>query len=156
MQRHATSPAALRLMSDLKQISTVPPEGISASPTSDDNLFLWTASIFGPDETPFEGGIFSLRITFSEQYPEKPPRVRFTSDMFHPNVYGDGTLCLDIIQDAWSPCHNVCTILTSIQSLLTDPNCASPANPDAAQLYTNNRKEYNKRVRRCAARSLDS
>jgi hypothetical protein len=49
-------------------------------------------------------------------------------------VYSDGTLCLDIIQEHWSPCHNICSILTSIQSLLTDPNCASPANPEAAQV----------------------
>lgn len=75
---------------------------------------------------------------------------------FHPNVYSDGTLCLDIIQEAWSPCHNVCTILTSIQSLLTDPNCASPANPDAAQAYQHKRKEYNRTVRRISQRSLDS
>ena len=69
-------------------------------------------------------------MTFGEQYPEKPPRVRFTSEVFHPNVYSDGTLCMDIIQDQWSPIHNVCTLLTSIQSLLTDPNPASPANPE--------------------------
>ena len=75
---------------------------------------------------------------------------------WHPNVYSDGTLCLDIIQEAWSPCHNVCTILTSIQSLLTDPNCASPANPDAAQAYQHKRKEYNQTVRRISQRSLDS
>ncbi len=62
-----------------------------------------------------QGGVFSLRITFSESYPEKPPRVRFTSEVYHPNVYSDGTLCMDIIQDAWSPIHNVCTLLTSIQ-----------------------------------------
>ena len=83
-----------------------------------------------------QGGMFQLRITFSESYPEKPPRVRFTSEIFHPNVYSDGTLCLDIIQDSWSPCHNICSILTSIQSLLTDPNCSSPANPEAAQVCT--------------------
>ena len=70
-------------------------------------------------------------MTFGEQYPEKPPRIRFTSEVFHPNVYSDGTLCMDIIQDQWSPIHNVCTLLTSIQSLLTDPNPASPANPEA-------------------------
>ena len=75
---------------------------------------------------------------------------------FHPNVYSDGTLCLDIIQEAWSPCHNVCTILTSIQSLLTDPNCDSPANPDAAQAYQHKRKEYNRTVRRISQRSLES
>ncbi len=56
-------------------------------------------------------------------------------------VYKDGTLCLDIIQDAWSPVYTVSTILTSIQSLLTDPNPASPANPEAAQLLASDPKE---------------
>ena len=81
------SATSLRLMSDLKAISSSPPEGCSASPTSDENLLIWNATVFGPDETAWEGGIFSLRITFCEGYPEKPPRIRFTSDMFHPNVY---------------------------------------------------------------------
>ena len=58
---------------------------------------------------PLQASAFSLRMTFGEQYPEKPPRVRFTSEVFHPNVYSDGTLCMDIIQDQWSPIHNVCT-----------------------------------------------
>lgn len=145
----------LRLMSDLKAIKQEPPEGCSASPASEDNLFVWTASIFGPDETPWEGGIFSLRITFTERYPEKPPRVRFTTEMFHPNVYSDGNICLDIIQDQWSPIHNICTLLTSIQSLLTDPNCSSPANPEAAQVYQSDRPGYNKRVRRLAQKSVE-
>ena len=59
------------------------------------------ASLVGPDESPWEGGIYSLRLTFPEDYPSKAPKVRFTTDMFHPNVYADGTLCLDIIQDLW-------------------------------------------------------
>ncbi len=61
---------------------------------------------------------------------------------------------MDIIQDQWSPCHNICTILTSIQSLLTDPNCASPANPEAANLYTNDRQAYNRYVRVLRTASL--
>lgn len=145
----------LRLMSDLKDISQSPPEGCSASPASDDDLFIWSATVFGPDETPWEGGIFSLRITFTSDYPEKPPRIRFTTEMFHPNVYNDGTLCMDIIQDQWSPCHSVCTLLTSIQSLLCDPNPASPANPEAAQLLTSDSAAYAKRVRRLAAKSVE-
>ncbi len=150
-----SSAATLRLLSDLKSIKQEPPEGCSASPVSDDNLFVWNATVFGPDETPWEGGVFSLRIIFSDSYPEKPPRVRFTSEVYHPNVYSDGTLCMDIIQDQWSPCHNICTILTSIQSLLCDPNPASPANPDAAQQYQTDRQSYNTKVRRCAQRSVE-
>lgn len=151
----ATSAAVLRLMSDLKAIRQDPPMGCSASPHNEDNLFVWSATIFGPDETPWEGGVFSLRITFGEQYPEKPPRVRFTSEMYHPNVYTDGTLCMDIIQDQWSPCHNICTILTSIQSLLCDPNPASPANPEAAQLFTSDKQAYAKKIRRVAQKSTE-
>ena len=128
------SSAVMRLMSDLRDLQEDPPEGCSAAPASDDNLFVWNASIIGPDESPWEGGIYSLRVSFPEQYPVKPPKVRFTCEMFHPNVYADGTLCLDIIQDQWSAIYTVGTILTSIQSLLTDPNPASPANPDAAKV----------------------
>ena len=80
--------------------------------------------------------------------------MRFTSEVFHPNVYSDGTLCMDIIQDQWSPIHNVCTLLTSIQSLLTDPNPASPANPEAAQLFQEDPSGYNRRVRRLAQKTI--
>ncbi len=75
------------------------------------------------------GGIYSLRLTFCDRYPEKPPKVRFTTKMFHPNVYADGNICLDIIAAKWTPSYTVSSILTSIQSLLTDPNVQSPANP---------------------------
>ncbi|KAJ7952699.1 Ubiquitin-conjugating enzyme E2 2 [Quillaja saponaria] len=151
------SSAQLRLMSDLKSIINEPPEGCSASPMSDENLFVWSATIFGPDETPWEGVVFSLRLTFGDSYPEMPPRVRFTSEMFHPN--GRKVLINRAngnSEDAWSPCHNVSTILTSVQSLLTDPNPASPANPEAAQFYQHDIQAYNKRVRCCARRSIES
>jgi ubiquitin-conjugating enzyme E2 A len=55
---------------------------------------------------------------------------------------------MDTIQDKWSPCHNICTVLMSIQSLLTDPNCSSPANTEAAQLYTKDKAAYNRWVHR--------
>mmetsp|Transcript_12844 Transcript_12844/g.22156 ORF Transcript_12844/g.22156 Transcript_12844/m.22156 type:complete len:153 (-) Transcript_12844:1050-1508(-) len=150
-----TTSSTLRLLTDLKQVKQEPPEGVSASPLSDENLYVWGATIIGPDETPWEGGIYSLRMTFPEQYPDKAPKVRFTSEMFHPNVYSDGTLCLDIIQDQWVPTYTVSTILTSIQSLLCDPNPASPANPEAARMYQNDRAAYNKRVRRFAVKSIE-
>lgn len=65
----------------------------------------------------------------------------------HPRlqVYADGAICLDTIQDRWSPVNTISSLLTSIQSLLTDPNCNSPANPEAAQVYQNDRQGYNKR-----------
>ncbi|KXS17958.1 ubiquitin-conjugating enzyme [Gonapodya prolifera JEL478] len=141
-----STPAKRRLMRDFKKLSTDPPVGVSGAPTQD-NVLLWNAVIFGPEETPFEDGTFKLVLQFDESYPTKPPHVRFVTKMFHPNVYANGDLCLDILQNRWSPTYDVAAILTSIQSLLHDPNPASPANAEAARLFVDNRKEYNKRVK---------
>ena len=147
--------ALLRLASDLKVFDDdLGPDGVSAGLVDDENLYVWEASIFGPEESPWEGGVFSLSMVFPETYPMKPPLVRFTTEVFHPNVYADGTLCLDILQDAWSPVQSVASVLKSIQSLLTDPNVDSPANTEAAKLYKTNRAIYRRRVRRCANRSV--
>lgn len=151
----ATRPAMQRLMTDLKEMRNEPPEGCSAAPVSEQNIFVWNASIIGPDESAWEGGIYGLRLTFPERYPSEPPRVQFTCAMFHPNVYQDGTLCLDIIQKQWSPIYTTSTILTSIQSLLTDPNPQSPANPDAAKLFSEDPKAYRRKIRAIAAMSLE-
>uniref|UniRef100_A0A8C4EA15 E2 ubiquitin-conjugating enzyme n=4 Tax=Percomorphaceae TaxID=1489872 RepID=A0A8C4EA15_DICLA len=122
-----------------------PPAGVSGAP-SENNIMVWNAVIFGPEGTPFEDGTFKLIVEFTEEYPNKPPTVRFVSKMFHPNVYADGSICLDILQNRWSPTYDVSSILTSIQSLLDEPNPNSPANSQAAQLYQENKREYEKRV----------
>lgn len=107
-------------------------------------------------DTPFEDGTFKLMLQFDETYPNKPPTVKFMSKMFHPNVYANGELCLDILQNRWSPTYDVAAILTSIQSLLHDPNPNSPANAEAANLYRENRKEYTRRVREIVEASWES
>ncbi len=133
------------------------------------------AVIIGPADTPFEDGTFRLVMHFEEQYPNKPPSVKFISQMFHPNVYATGELCLDILQNRWSPTYDVAAVLTSIQrcggrraaancptltghrnhSLLNDPNTGSPANVEASNLYKDNRKEYTKRVRETVEKSWE-
>eukprot|EP00887_Chlorella_sp_A99_P006130 scaffold22.g6130.t1 len=79
--------------------------------------------------------------------PPQAPVVKFKTRMYHPNIYADGGICLDILQNQWSPIYDVSAILTSIQSLLSDPNPNSPANSEAARLYNEDRKEYNRRVK---------
>ena len=71
-------------------------EELSATP-SEDNLFKWDAMIFGPADTIWEGGIFQLKMIFSDEYPNKAPSVKFVTKMFHPNIYADGSICLDIL-----------------------------------------------------------
>ncbi|EWM29984.1 ubiquitin-conjugating enzyme e2 [Nannochloropsis gaditana] len=126
--------ARRRLMRDLKRLQSDPPQGVQGAPL-DNNIMTWQAVIFGPDDTPWEGGTFKLLLEFTEDYPNKAPAVRFVTKMFHPNIYNDGQICLDILQNQWSPIYDVSAILTSIQSLLCDPNPASPANSEASRLY---------------------
>ncbi|KAL6767114.1 UBC10 [Auxenochlorella protothecoides x Auxenochlorella symbiontica] len=140
-----TTPARKRLMRDFKRLQQDPPEGVNASPRSD-NIMNWRAVIFGPEGTVWDGGVFLLTLAFSEDYPNKAPIVKFKTPMYHPNIYADGSICLDILQNQWSPIYDVSAILTSIQSLLSDPNPNSPANSEAAKLYVEDRKEYNRRV----------
>ncbi|KAF3949335.1 hypothetical protein CMV_024785 [Castanea mollissima] len=109
-----STPSRKRLMRDFKRLQQDPPAGISGAP-QDNNIMLWNAVIFGPDDTPWDGGTFKLTLQFTEDYPNKPPTVRFVSRMFHPNIYADGSICLDILQNQWSPIYDVAAILTSIQ-----------------------------------------
>ena len=127
--------------------------GITATP-DEDSLFRWKAVIFGPDDTEWEGGVFRLILEFSEDYPNKPPKVKFLTKMFHPNIYNDGSICLDILQNMWSPVYDISSILTSVQSLLCDPNTKSPANNEAAELFQRNYKEYVQRVKEIVEQSL--
>lgn len=151
-----TSNAEKRLLKDLKKMQTDQThDSLQATPMGD-SLFQWEAIIFGPEDTIWEGGTFQLVLEFTEDYPNKPPKVKFLTQMFHPNIYNDGSICLDILSHQWSPVYDVCSILTSIQSLLCDPNVNSPANNEAAQLYTNNYQEYQARVRACVEKTIDS
>ncbi|CBZ55578.1 Ubiquitin carrier protein, related [Neospora caninum Liverpool] len=147
-----SSHARKRLIRDFRKLQTDPPHGVNGAPVGND-IMKWNAVIFGPEDTPWEGGTFQLEMIFSNEYPNRPPLVRFLSKLFHPNVYNDGNICLDILQTQWSPIYDISAILTSIQSLLSDPNPSSPANQEAARLYAENRREYNRRVQQCVNES---
>ncbi|KAH8150997.1 uncharacterized protein LAJ45_04698 [Morchella importuna] len=80
-----------RLLKEYKALLRESPEGIVAGPVDESNLFEWECLIQGPDETPFEGGVFPATLSFPKDYPLNPPKMKFTCEMFHPNVYKDGT-----------------------------------------------------------------
>ena len=110
-------------------------------------MFRWQATLMGPSETPFEGGVFFLDISFPEDYPFKPPKVSFDTKIYHPNINSTGGICLDILKEQWSPALTIAKVLLSICSLLTDPNPDDPLVPDIARLYKTNKKEYQRRAR---------
>lgn len=150
----ALSTAALRrLQNELKNLSSQAPDTITAGPV-DEDITHWEASFTGPDDTCWEGGLFRLSLKFSGDYPNHPPEVRFLSAMFHPNVYADGRICMDILKSHWSPSTDVLSLVLSIQSLLADPNLDSPANQEAAEMLRSNRTSYEARVRDIVDQSL--
>lgn len=147
-----SSVAKMRLINDLKNFNNCNESNIYAMPQSN-NMYIWEAVIFGPEKTIWEGATIKLILEFNDEYPNKPPTVKFITPLFHPNVYSDGRLCLDILTNQWSPIYDAYTILASIQSLLSDPNPLSPANAEAARLYTENKVDYEKKIRECVENS---
>ena len=113
----------------------------------DDKLLEWQATIFGPKFSPYRGGTFNLHIQFCTNYPFKPPKVRFTTKIFHPNINENGTICLDILKDQWSTAFTAGVVLLSILAIMSDPEPDDPLMPEAGRLYQTNIEEYNKKAK---------
>jgi ubiquitin-conjugating enzyme E2 D len=138
--------ALRRIKKELDDIRKDPPTNCSAGPTKAGDMYRWQATIVGPADSPYEGGVFNLLVLFPEDYPFKPPRLQFVTKVFHPNINLGGGICLDILKSEWSPALTISKVLLSICSLLTDPNPDDPLVPDIADLYRSNRAAYNVRA----------
>ncbi|XP_021716180.1 ubiquitin-conjugating enzyme E2 7-like [Chenopodium quinoa] len=156
------SQASLLLQKQLKDLCKHPVDGFSAGLSEENNLFEWSVTIIGPPDTMYEGGFFNAIMKFPKNYPNSPPSVTFTSEMWHPNVYSDGKVCISILHppgddpngyelssERWTPVHTVESILLSIISMLASPNDESPANVEAAKQWRDDRNGFRKRVSRC-------
>ena len=135
-----------RLKSELRGILMDPPEGIRARPL-DNSLSYWQASIKGPPNCPYEGGLFFLHLEIPKSYPMRPPIPRFITKMFHPNISYHGDIGVDMLGQNWSLALTIPKVLVSIQSLLTDPNCHICMESDIAQLYENDREQFDRVAR---------
>ncbi|RRT83103.1 hypothetical protein BHE74_00050034 [Ensete ventricosum] len=105
-------------------------------------MYHWQATITGPVDTPYAGGIFLVNIRFSPDYPFKQPKVSFKTKVFHPNINRKGRVCLDILKKQWSPALTISKVLLAIWCLLTDPNPDNPLVPAIAHLYKTDRAKY--------------
>ncbi len=146
-------------MQEYRDLTLNPPEGVVAGPSSETNYFVWDVQLAGPEGTVWEGGLFEGEMKFPRDYPLNPPTLKFTSDIFHPNVYDSGEVCISILHppgddplsyehasERWSPVQSVEKILLSVVSMLAEPNIESPANVDAAKLFRDDPEAFAKRA----------
>jgi len=131
-----------RIAREYKELLEDPPTNCSAGPTNENNMFEWDASIIGPEDSPYHGGIFYLKINFPTSYPFKAPKIQFTTKIYHPNISPSGSICLDILKEKWSPALTVTKVLLSISSLLTEPNPDDPLVPEIADILRNDKEKF--------------
>lgn len=137
--------AQKRITKELRDLSKENLSICTAGPV-DDDMFKWQATILGPKDSPYEGGIFIVSITFPPDYPFKPPQLKFTTKIYHCNISPDGDICLDILKSQWSPALTIMKVLLSLCSLLTDPNPDDPLVPSIATLLKEDKIEHDRRA----------
>lgn len=140
-----------RLKKELERLRLDPPHGVTCWPKDDGRVDILQAQLLGAEGTPYEGGVFLLEIKIPERYPFLPPQVQFSTPIYHPNVDTAGRICLDVLksqpQGSWKPAHNLSTVLTSIQLLLSEPNPDDGLMADISHEYKHNRPQFLEKAR---------
>ncbi|KAL7560649.1 hypothetical protein ACA910_001333 [Epithemia clementina (nom. ined.)] len=132
-----------RIMKELKEVGKNDTSGVQAKVINDGDIRHLRGTIQGPEGTPYEGGIFEIDIIIPKQYPFEPPKMKFMTKIWHPNISSQtGAICLDILKDNWSPALTIKTALLSLQALLCSAEPGDPQDAEVAKMYTANRGEF--------------
>lgn len=130
--------AKARITRELTQLNTDPPPGIAAYPESCRDMSMIRAEITGADDSPFENGVFHVAIQITPRYPFEPPRCRFITPIYHPNIDAQGRICLDTLKSpptgSWSPAVSLSSLLLTLRTLMCDPNAEDGLVPEIADL----------------------
>ncbi|CAB5374909.1 unnamed protein product [Rhizophagus irregularis] len=151
----ANPKAIKRINKELYDLGCDPPLYCSAGPIGDD-LFHWQATIMGPPDSPYSGGVFFLAIHFPTDYPFKPPKINFTTRIYHPNINSNGSIGLNILKDCWSPALTISRVLLSIHSFVINPDPDNPLVPEIAHVYKTDSTRYEATAHEWACKYADS
>lgn len=149
--KDANNTSIKRLQKEMADMALNPPPNCTAGPKSD-NLFEWVASIQGPKTSAYEGGKFMLDLKFPSDYPFKPPKVMFKTRIYHCNINSQGMVCLDILQDQWTPALNVGKLLLSLIILLQNCNPEDPLVGSIARQYKMEREKHDQTAKQWTQR----
>jgi len=139
-----------RVMKEFRDIMANPAPGWSVF-VSEDDFSCWKAVLHDPPGS-YQGGNWLMTINFPTSYPFQPPKLRFITPIYHCNISSAGHLCLDILKEQWNPGLTIGRVLSSISSLLVDPNCEDPLDAYKAQICRDNRAAYEAEVVQHTAR----
>ena len=141
--------ALKRLQKELTDINANPSDHFSAGPADGKNLYKWKATIIGPKDTPYEGGIFNIDVDLPTDYPFKAPKMVLTTKMYHPNVHSDGKFAchFPLICDSWSPAITIQRCLLTFVSMLFDPDIENPAEQSVANVFKSDHIKFEKTAR---------
>ncbi|XP_073298201.1 ubiquitin-conjugating enzyme E2 22-like isoform X1 [Primulina huaijiensis] len=135
-----------QLAKELKNLDETPPEGIKVG-VNDDNFSVICADIEGPAETPYENGVFRMKLVLSHDFPQSPPKGYFLTKIFHPNIATNGEICVNALKKDWNPCLSLRHVLIVIRCLLIEPFPESALNEQAGKMLNENYDEYAKYAR---------
>ncbi|CAK8988434.1 unnamed protein product [Durusdinium trenchii] len=127
-----------RIEKETQKLETEPPPGVQAKPDPA-NYRYFHIVMAGPTGTPYEGGNYKMELFLPEGYPMEPPKVRFLTKIYHPNIDKLGRICLDVLKDKWSPALQIRTVLLSIQALLSTPEPSDPLDTNVADHFIKDR-----------------
>lgn len=140
-----SSPAKRRDADVLKLMMT----NHKVCPANDDSVADLFVQFSGPPSSPYEGGTWKVHVVLPVQYPLKSPSIGFCNRIFHPNIdEASGTVCLDVINQTWSPMYDLVNIFDIfLPQLLKYPNSADPLNSSAATLHCTDKDGYLRKVK---------
>lgn len=136
-----------RLNKELKQLMASPPEGVRFIPGDMDTLTEVHIEMDGPEQTPYEGGTFKMKLVLGQDYPASPPRGFFLTKIYHPNVSSNGDICVNTLKKDWNESVTLCHILAVIRCLLIVPFPESSLNDEAGKLFMDSYADYAERAK---------
>ncbi|BAT85025.1 ubiquitin-conjugating enzyme E2 22 [Vigna umbellata] len=135
-----------QLAKELKNLDESPPEGIKVV-VNDDDFSTIFADMEGPVGTPYENGVFRMKLLLSHDFPHSPPKGFFLTKIFHPNIANNGEICVNTLKKDWNPSHGLRHVLIVVRCLLIEPNPESALNEQAGKLLLENYDEYARHAR---------
>ncbi|KAI9921427.1 hypothetical protein PsorP6_000848 [Peronosclerospora sorghi] len=139
---------AQRVAREIQKLVTQPLDGIRYLPQKQEQLREIHAELQGPDDTPYEGGYFTVKLTLTESFPDHPPRGVFLTKIFHPNVSQPaGAICVNTLKKDWHPTLGLAHVLQVVRCLLIVPFPESSLNDEAGKLFLDSYDEYARRAR---------